>query len=73
MIGHRPSEVMDELLLRRRAASGSAGTAKSFARYLMGNAGLELEEEIMPVILLWGIPTLIVVGGGAFWLIHAHH
>ncbi|HEY2248469.1 MAG TPA: hypothetical protein VGH70_13580 [Bradyrhizobium sp.] len=36
-------------------------------------AMLELEEEIMPVILLWGIPTLIVVGGGAFWLIHAHH
>jgi hypothetical protein len=45
----------------------------SIAGYQMGNAGLELEEEIMPVILLWGIPTLIVVGGGAFWLIHAHH
>ena len=37
----------------------------------MGNA--ELKEEIMPIILLWGIPTLIVVGGGAFWLVHMHH
>ena len=36
-------------------------------------AMLELEEDTMPVILLWGIPTLIVVGGGAFWLVHAHH
>jgi hypothetical protein len=43
------------------------------ASYQMGNAGLELEEETMPIILLWGIPTLIVVGGGAFWLVHMHH
>jgi hypothetical protein len=53
--------------------SGSAGTAASIAGYQMGNAGLELEEEIMPVILLWGIPTLLVVGGGAYWLVHMHH
>jgi len=36
-------------------------------------AMFELEEEIMPVILLWGIPTLLVVGGGAYWLVHMHH
>jgi hypothetical protein len=41
--------------------------------FVVGRAMLELEEDTMPVILLWGIPTLIVVGGGAFWLIHAHH
>jgi hypothetical protein len=63
---------MDDLLLRRRVASGSPGTAASIAGYQTGNA-FELEEDTMPVILLWGIPTLIVVGGGAFWLIHAHH
>jgi len=27
----------------------------------------------MPVILLWGIPTLIVVVGGGWWLMHLHH
>jgi cytochrome c-type biogenesis protein CcmH/NrfF len=32
-----------------------------------------MEEETMPVILLWGIPTLIVVVGGGYWLIHMHH
>jgi len=27
----------------------------------------------MPVILLWGIPTLFVVVGGGYWLMHVHH
>jgi hypothetical protein len=31
------------------------------------------EETDMPVILLWGIPTLIVLGGGTYWLLHMHH
>lgn len=31
------------------------------------------EEVAMPVILLWGIPTLIVLGGGTCWLLHLHH
>jgi len=31
------------------------------------------EEEAMPVILLWGIPTLFVVVGGGWWLMHMHH
>ena len=41
------------------------------AGYQMGY--VRTEEEIMPVILLWGIPTLFVVGGGAYWLVHMHH
>jgi hypothetical protein len=32
-----------------------------------------LEEEHMPVILLWAIPTIIVIGGGGYWLMHLHH
>jgi hypothetical protein len=31
-----------------------------------------LEEEAMPVILLWAIPAVIVVGGGGYWLMHMH-
>jgi hypothetical protein len=31
------------------------------------------EETDVPVILLWGIPTLIVLGGGTYWLLHMHH
>jgi len=33
----------------------------------------ELEEETMPVIILWGIPTLLVLAGGGYWLVHMHH
>jgi len=29
-------------------------------------------SKTMPVILLWGIPTLIVLGGGTYWLMHLH-
>ena len=32
----------------------------------------EQRENAMPVILLWGIPAIIVVGGGAYWLMHIH-
>jgi len=31
------------------------------------------EEEIMPVILLWAIPSVLVIGGGGYWLMHLHH
>jgi hypothetical protein len=30
-------------------------------------------EVTLPVILLWGIPTMLVVLGGGYWLIHLHH
>ena len=36
-------------------------------------AGQGTEEDIMPVIVLWGIPTLIVLAGGGYWLLHMHH
>jgi len=26
----------------------------------------------MPVILLWAIPAVIVIGGGGYWLLHLH-
>jgi len=26
----------------------------------------------MPVLLLWGIPAIIVVGGVGYFLVHAH-
>jgi hypothetical protein len=32
-----------------------------------------LAEQTMPVILLWAIPTVIVIGGGGYWLMHLHH
>jgi hypothetical protein len=29
-------------------------------------------ELAMPVIFLWGIPALIVIGGGVYWVAHLH-
>jgi len=29
-------------------------------------------RRIMPVLLLWGIPAIIVVGGVGYFLVHAH-
>jgi hypothetical protein len=48
----------------------AAGTNRAEGAYPMH--GLT-EEKRMPVILLWGIPTLIVVVGGGYWLMHVHH
>jgi hypothetical protein len=42
-------------------------------RFLAASVNGALEEEKMPVILLWGIPTLFVVVGGGYWLMHLHH
>jgi len=27
---------------------------------------------IMPVLLLWAVPAVIVVGGAGYWLVHMH-
>jgi hypothetical protein len=34
-------------------------------------AGLKREAK-MPVILLWAIPAVIVIGGAGYWLVHLH-
>jgi len=26
----------------------------------------------MPVILLWAIPAVVVIGGGTYWIMHLH-
>jgi hypothetical protein len=31
------------------------------------------EERTMPVLLLWGIPAVIFVGGVGYFLVHAAH
>jgi cytochrome c-type biogenesis protein CcmH/NrfF len=31
-----------------------------------------VEERKMPVILLWGLPVIVVVGGVGYYLVHMH-
>jgi hypothetical protein len=33
---------------------------------------LKAEEVTMPVLLLWAVPAVIVIGGGAYWITHLH-
>jgi hypothetical protein len=33
---------------------------------------IELSEEIMPVLILWAVPAIIVVGGGIYLIGHMH-
>ena len=33
---------------------------------------LEKEERIMPVLILWAVPAVIVIGGASYWLLHLH-
>jgi hypothetical protein len=56
-----------------RRAIGVTGTMKPASASRVCYGGNKPEENIMPVILLWGIPALIVIGGGSYWLIHLHH
>jgi len=30
------------------------------------------KEQTMPVIFLWGIPAIVVLGGGVYWIAHMH-
>ena len=30
------------------------------------------EERDMPVLLLWAVPAVIVIGGAGYWLVHMH-
>ena len=30
------------------------------------------EERTMPVLLLWAVPAVIVIGGAGYWIVHMH-
>jgi hypothetical protein len=50
---------------------GTIGTLSRHIRF--ETVGTCILEEKMPVILLWGIPTLVAICGGAYWPVHLHH
>jgi hypothetical protein len=54
--------------------------AQDVARFQTGTLDAEIrflsagnsEEATMPVLLLWAIPAVLVIGGGGYWLLHLH-
>jgi hypothetical protein len=44
-------------------------TGKGFAFICRGQ---KREERKMPILLLWAVPAVIVVGGAGYWLVHMH-
>ena len=49
-----------------RAEPELAAAANVYSRWA------KAEEAFMPVLLLWAVPAVIVVGGAGYWLIHMH-
>ena len=33
---------------------------------------MSTEESIMPLLLIWAVPAVIVIGGAGYWLVHLH-
>ena len=33
---------------------------------------MSTEEKIMPLLLIWAVPAVIVIGGAGYWLVHLH-
>jgi len=46
------------------ADSGTSGNG-----WALSVAG-KREESKMPVLLLWAVPAVIVIGGAGYWLVH---
>jgi hypothetical protein len=32
----------------------------------------QLRRKSMPVFILWAIPAVVILGGGAYWIAHLH-
>jgi len=46
------------------------GTHGDLPRYL-GSVQYQ-EEAVMPVLVMWAIPAVVVIGGVGYWLVHMH-
>ena len=46
------------------------GTFAVFSRSLPGR--IQLEERKMPVLILWAVPAIVVLGGGIYLISHLH-
>jgi len=75
---HKPGERCGRRQLRARfqprshavgpAISGTSGNPLRFRK-----EGQPKEEAYMPVLLLWAVPAVIVVGGVGYYLVRAVH
>jgi hypothetical protein len=65
-IVHHPATPTD-LTKAIKRLSGTSGNGR--ALHCRG----QKEERTMPVLLLWGIPAVIFVGGVGYFLVHATH
>lgn len=59
----------DELVIGRLVPQ-EQGTFAGFSYCLPGSS--VLEERKMPVLILWAVPAILVVGGGIYLIGHMH-
>jgi hypothetical protein len=65
--------------LRQFSIGRHAAAIAGFSRFQHGNKWqccrlfpVQTEERIMPVLLLWAVPAVIVIGGVGYWMVHLH-
>jgi hypothetical protein len=61
------------------AAAAAVRSIATFSGQKAGTVGnpvccssVKTEEEKMPVLLLWAVPAIIVIGGASYYLVHLH-
>jgi len=63
-------------MLTASAAVPSIATLSGQQAGTSGNpaccSSVKTEEEKMPVLLLWAVPAIIVIGGAGYYLVHLH-
>ncbi|MBH5371920.1 hypothetical protein [Bradyrhizobium glycinis] len=58
--------------MNSRSAAPFRGT-RNVCRFLPFLPGeVQLEERKMPVLILWAVPAIVVVGGGIYLISHMH-
>jgi hypothetical protein len=38
----------------------------------LGEGKRQREERTMPILVMWAVPAVIVIGGVGYWLVHMH-
>ena len=74
--------VLDHLLSMRcnNFWNVHAAMIASLSRFQIGNKWQfdplflrpSTEERDMPLLLIWAVPAVIVIGGAGYWLVHLH-
>jgi hypothetical protein len=56
----------------RRFSRSEPGTIAPAKTFLKARANDNARRGQMPVLVMWAVPAVIVIGGVGYWLVHMH-